>query len=418
MARIPIRFVAFLAAASLLAAGCGSSTSGGGSTSKSTPLTGTPIKVGQIVPVSSPNLSEPELAEGLKASVQALNRSGGINGHPLDLIQCDSQGDPTIEVQCAQSLVADHVVATLEDMTVTKPDEVQAIFSAAGIPRIGLTEDQPSEYQAKTNFDFTGGGVFLLVGMMNGLASKGDKRISMMIPDSPQSGEFHVLFDPIAHSLGLTIVNYVLVSSASGDYSQYVAQAEEHDAQGVVLALATSQLVQVALVANQLNPKVDFSTGMEGLSLDQLKQLGNFAKKAIYVCSTPAISDTKNFPGLNEVISDLSANEPHFSVDSASATQILPWLAVHSFYEVLKGRTTSPVTPATVTAAYRDAKDIQMNGLIKPWTPSDYQSAGSLTSLFSNVSNPWMYRISFNGSEAQTTPAQMFNTFSGLPGTS
>ena len=68
-------------------------------------------------------------------------------------------------------------------------------------------------------------------------------------------------------------------------------------------------------------------------------------------------------------------------------------------------------------AAFKAAKDIDMNGIIKPWTPSAYVSAGSLSSIFANVSNPWMYNIKYDGTSTSTTPTDVFDTFAGLPGT-
>jgi hypothetical protein len=71
-----------------------------------------------------------------------------------------------------------------------------------------------------------------------------------------------------------------------------------------------------------------------------------------------------------------------------------------------------------VVAAFTAAKSIPMNGIINPWSPGVYQNAGSLNSVFPNVSNPWMYRISYNGTTSQSSPSQQFNTFAGLPGSS
>ncbi len=63
-----------------------------------------------------------------------------------------------------------------------------------------------------------------------------------------------------------------------------------------------------------------------------------------------------------------------------------------------------PDDAATVLAAFKAAKDIPMNGIIKPWTPSAYVSAGSFSSIFANVSNPWMYSITYDGSEHLDEP--------------
>jgi ABC-type branched-subunit amino acid transport system substrate-binding protein len=310
-------------------------------------------------------------------------------------------------------MVSDHVVATLYDNTYSNAAQTQGILSAAGIPRIGLFADATAEYGAKTNFDFTGGGVFCLVGMMDDLIKKGDKKLTVILPDSPSAGQTHLLFDPIAKAEGAQVVNYVLVSSASGDYSQYVAQAQQNGAQGIVIALGNAQIVQFAEALNQLNPKIDYTTGIAGFSLNQLKTLGQFATKAGFVWWVPGIDDTKNFPGLKQVLADITANEKGASVNNLTGTSVQGWLAVHSFYEVMKSQTGTP-TAASVLGAFQAAKNIPMNGIVKPWTPTDYQNAGSLSSIFPYVSNPWIYRNSYNGKNTTTIPSQAFNTFAGL----
>ena len=422
MSRKPIKAIVGLAAVALLATACGSSSSSSGSTSTTSTSTtvkanGTPILVGQILPLTGANLALPEVGNSLTASITALNNAGGINGHPLKLDQCDSQGVASIEVQCAQRMVSGHVVATLEDNTFESAAQVNSILQGAGIPRIGLTKVDISDYSNPDNFDFTGGGIFSLVGIMEDLFNKGDKKVSVVIPDTPVSSQTHLLLDPIAAAEGGKVVNYVLVSSASGDYSQYLAQAEQNGAQGMVLALGNAQLVQFAQVINQLNPKIDYTTGISGFTLTQLKDLGAFAKKASYVWWTPGIDDVKNFPGLAQPLATLTANMKGATVNNITAISLSSWLAVHAFSEVMKSQPGTP-TAASVLAAFKAAKDIPMNGIINPWSPGVYQNAGSLGSIFKNVSSPWMYRISYNGTNTQSSPSQLFNTFAGLPGTS
>jgi branched-chain amino acid transport system substrate-binding protein len=415
MPRKPIKAIAGFAAVALLAAACGSSTPKG-STSTTVKANGTPIVVGQILPLTGANLALPEAGNSLVASIAALNAAGGINGHPLKLDQCDSQGVPSIEVQCAQTMVSDHVVATLEDNTFFSPAEVNSILKGAGIPRIGITMDDVTDYANPDNMDFTGGGVLILVGMMEDLVHRGDKKITIMLPDSPAGEQTHLLLDPIAAAEGAKVVNYVLVSSASGDYSQYVVQSEQNGAQGIVIALGNAQLVQVAQAINQLNPKIDYVTGIAGLSLNQLKQLGTFSKKASFVWWTPGIDDVKNFSGLAQPIAALTTYGKGATVNTMTSTSLSSWLAVHAFYEVMKSQSTPTV--ASVLAAFKAAKDIPMNGIINPWTPGDVQSAGTLSAIITNVTSPWMYPITYNGTGTQTSPSQLFNTLAGLPGVS
>ena len=111
----------------------------------------------------------------------------------------------------------------------------------------------------------------------------------------------------------------------------------------------------------------------------------------------------------------MTANETGANVNNLTATSIQGWLTVHSFYEVMKSQTGTP-TAASVLAAFQTAKNIPMNGIVKAWTPTDYQSAGSLNSIFPYVSNSWIYRNSYNGKNTVTIPSQAFNLFLGLPG--
>src|SRR3974390_2005577 len=131
MRRSSAKVLVGLTAVALLAAACSSSSSSSGSSSAgstSKAATGTPIEGGQILPLTGANLALPESANSLAASIAALNNAGGIDNHPLHLNQCDSMGDANTEVQCAQTMVSKHVVATLEDNTFFSPSQVNSIL--------------------------------------------------------------------------------------------------------------------------------------------------------------------------------------------------------------------------------------------------------------------------------------------------
>jgi ABC-type branched-subunit amino acid transport system substrate-binding protein len=213
------------------------------------------------------------------------------------------------------------------------------------------------------------------------------------------------------------VVNYVPVSTSSGDYSQYVTQAQQNGAQGMVLGIALAQANQIAASINQLSPKIDWVSGSSGFSLNQLKGLGQFAKKALWVGWTPGIDDVKDFPGLKQPIADLTANMKGANVNNMTAVALVEWLVVHAFSQVMENQS-GAVTPASVLAAFTAAKDIPMNGIIKPWTPTDYQDAGTFKTVFANVSNPWMYKGKYTGKATRTSPKTLFSTFTGLSGSS
>ena len=107
---------------------------------------GPPIKVGAICYCSSSGGGLGAVfAPGLqvyKAWVDQVNASGGVAGHPVQLITEDDGGNPGKSLAAAQQLIAQHVAA-IADMT-TLDQTWAAAVQAAGIPVVGvLTYETP-----------------------------------------------------------------------------------------------------------------------------------------------------------------------------------------------------------------------------------------------------------------------------------
>ncbi len=87
-----------------------------------------------------------ENKRGVEFAVDAINRSGGINGRPLDLTYVDSKFDSAFAVQSIQRFaLQDHVVAVLGDISsaltvaevpVTARFQIPQLASLAGTPKI------------------------------------------------------------------------------------------------------------------------------------------------------------------------------------------------------------------------------------------------------------------------------------------
>jgi branched-chain amino acid transport system substrate-binding protein len=107
-----------------------------------------PIKFGIIAALSGPNAAVGELVKGEDtAFVNHINSEGGIDGHKIDLLVENSEGNPAIAVSEARQFVADHVVATLYNgATAEGKNAVVAIEEAAHI--IGVAEESLSQYES------------------------------------------------------------------------------------------------------------------------------------------------------------------------------------------------------------------------------------------------------------------------------
>ena len=115
-------------AGSATTSAAGSASSGSSGAAKPT---GTPIKLGIIVPIQDTVVSEPWIAQGAKIGVAAVNAAGGIDGRPLQLIVCDDQYTPQQAGVCAQKLLITDKVSMLVGDDGTMDAAIAPVVKAA-----------------------------------------------------------------------------------------------------------------------------------------------------------------------------------------------------------------------------------------------------------------------------------------------
>nr|WP_169310472.1 ABC transporter substrate-binding protein [Rhodococcus oryzae] len=391
--------IAALATASLVAAGCSSD---GGADAADNAATGDPIKVGQIVPIEAPGLGSATYAASTVASVDAFNERGGVNGRPLELLQCDSMGDPNKEVDCANKMVSEGAVATLADFTPASSEATSKILFDAGIARVGLNPVNMSEFIATNIYTPFSGSLLNLYGMIDILVAQGKTKLSLMRPDLPVTAQLVGLLTPAVQAKGAEIVNDVAVGAGATDYTQFIAAAERNDAQGVIMALGASDANPIAQAFEQLGSKLTFALGTAGFTQADLQDLGTFATTSTYTSPTPApSSSTEDFPGLKEFLADMDkSGKEELELQNLTGDAVNPWLSVRAFGEVAKNRT--EIDAANIWKGFENAKDIDMAGLIPAWTPGAVEQFG----IFPRISNSMMYKMSFDGDVLVTDPTQ------------
>src|ERR1700737_1716063 len=96
--------IGIIAVMSAALAACGSSSKPAGSapSSGSAGTSSAPIKLMVIGELSSPAISAPQLGRGAQAAINSVNAAGGVNGHKLELLSCNTQTDPNVAAGCAR----------------------------------------------------------------------------------------------------------------------------------------------------------------------------------------------------------------------------------------------------------------------------------------------------------------------------
>ena len=139
----------------VLAAACSSSSSsgsasGGGGTIAST------ITVSVPCPISGPN-PVPECATSVQAYFDQVNAAGGVNGHKLKAIICDTQLNPVTEADCLKNAISNSsVVAFVGHGTlVVSPDE--AISDIGTFTLTPAMSTAPNDFALSSYAGTTGG---------------------------------------------------------------------------------------------------------------------------------------------------------------------------------------------------------------------------------------------------------------------
>lgn len=133
-----------------------SSAAGGGSAALGSPnpAKGTPVTFGMINVETNAGADFPEVRESAQAAINYVNQyRGGLNGHPIKLITCITDGQPATSASCANKLVNAHPVADIGGADIGQAASIP-ILARAGIAQIGGVDLTPAESSAKNSIIF------------------------------------------------------------------------------------------------------------------------------------------------------------------------------------------------------------------------------------------------------------------------
>jgi branched-chain amino acid transport system substrate-binding protein len=339
---------------------CTSTSSG----SDSAGLKGTPIKV---MGIGGYTVSDPLafLETDLQGAAAAVDRAGGIHGHPLQMLICDDSGDPNKNLACSRQAVADHVAAVIT----TDPDTVAGlpILEAAGIPDISTL--------GFWNQELTSRHVFIVNGGAPGEAAddaallvKGAhaRRIAIVYADQPDGLQAEQGAAAALKRLGITSVRGVPMNEHSTtDPTPVVIRSTEGGIQAVLLILAYDAADRYLRAAYRLHiSHVTFGSDEDTFPPSVIKDLGAEANGTLIVASSipltmtsqPAVREffrqMRPYPGFNLK----NWTIPNIGVDNYTAVQLFAQVA----------KTVPTVTAQSMQAALSKAQNVPAGGMSAP----------------------------------------------------
>jgi branched-chain amino acid transport system substrate-binding protein len=145
-----------------------------------------PYKLGAIFPLTG-GLSwlGDYMKKGAELKVEMINKAGGVNGRPLQLIIYDDQSTPESSTRAAQRLIAsDGVIALMGTGTATCSGAVSSVANKAKIPAVIQSGYELSEKETYT-FNNAHKTAYALSRPLMYFQKKGITKVALLMPIGP-----------------------------------------------------------------------------------------------------------------------------------------------------------------------------------------------------------------------------------------
>src|SRR4051812_2618451 len=244
--------LAVAAAVSLLAACSGSSdgSPGSGGSSKAPP-----VVLGFANMEGSPAGSFPESRVGAQAAVDHLNDLGGIDGRPVKLTTCKTNGTAESSQDCAQKLLAAKPVAIVGGVDLGANASVHVI-AGAGVPYVTGSPTLGAELTTSGAYDFTGGTAAELLGIGDHLLDQHVTSIHVLHEDLPGLLTTAIgAASSIFKSKGVTDVKLVAEKADAPDFAAALTAAAAGSPDAVIVVFPAQACVRIMQAAQALSVK-------------------------------------------------------------------------------------------------------------------------------------------------------------------
>ncbi len=350
------------AVALVLVAGCSSDGDASGTTDSTVsadvlgtpnPATGEPVKVGFVADGRTPSIDNTMHVPAGQATVDYINDyMGGLGGRPIDLVTCESQGDPGKATECANELVQESVVMTIMPEN-QQSLAVHTVMAANDIPLFvygvtdkAITEDTQSSFMIAS---LTAG----LSALPIDVAKENDiDNVSVLVVDVPAATGF---YDPGTfgamqfEDAGITL-NEIKVPLGAPDISQQINDIVS-GGDTVVHIVGDPGLCIGAINGLKTNGFDGPVTILNGCGTDAVKEAVGANMEGVIMASPTPLGDASN-PGIELWNAILAKYNPGFGDSTEGLTTFITTISARQALEGISGDDiTSDTIRTTVKAA-------------------------------------------------------------------
>lgn len=341
--------------------------------SANTKPTGAPIKIGMLCSCSGAGGFGAFILPAkqvLQAWVNTVNRSGGIDGHPVELIAEDDTGNPGLAATEIQTLISDHVVS-IADVSVVDP-VIASTVEAAKIPVVGVETPNgpfgtnPDFYpEAQTNAS-------AIYAVIKTAKQAGATNLAnVYCAESPDCAQSVPPFEATGKQLGLPVTYNAEVSATAPNYTAQCVAAQQQHVSAVFIGDASVIIARIATDCAQQGYNPIYITEGAGFGLNEASAPG--LKDHLWT-EFPAIPFFANTPAVKAANTAINKYYPGLQKPSNifySEVGFMSWVSGVLLETALKaGGLTAKGTPsaAEVTHGLDSLKGTTLGGLTVPLT--------------------------------------------------
>ena len=353
------RVAAVAAAATLVLAACGGSGGDSGSTTAPAPTdattsaapspepVGEPIKTMTVTDINSQGPIYPNIEYTAEAYEAWINANGGINGRPLEVDVCDSQGTADGSTACARKAVDNGVVAVVGSFNFA-PDAIVDILEPANVAYFGACcMLGAQEFQSKLAFPL-GSHQMYGVGFVNKGLEEGCEKMHAVIIQGAES--FFGVLQVAAERLGgadKLDQEFTVLPATAQDYAPQVAEALAGGTDCVLMVVSETPFLAWMPAWEQAAPTAKLFGPQGNLSSKVVAQSPDASEGAYVVGAYPDLSCDvwADYRGALDTIS-APASEDYNSLGGLGT-----WTAYMGFSQIVESMTDDVNAANFATAA-------------------------------------------------------------------
>jgi ABC-type branched-subunit amino acid transport system substrate-binding protein len=331
------------------------------------------IQLGLITDVGTAVNNADEVTAA-RAAVRGVNKRGGINGHQVQLDFCNGGLNPNQDESCVRQMINDHVMAMVGNETVTYEESGDKLFQAAGIANVAPVA-YSYDYQDPNSYLLSPGEVFLNAAQDYASVHYGGPRVGMVIVDIPTTVPYVAAHKKLIPALGGRYVGETLTPETTTDYAAPSAALEANKPDVIDTDSTEAADMEIFKDMSALGFTGKEVLAADALTLPDLQGMGPQASgRELVVSAFPPISAASQFPGMEQYKEDMAAELATGDKDAASYATYNRDVALEGYFGVIAVQQIADAAHATDAAAFKtainSAKDVNLGGVIPPWTPN------------------------------------------------